>query len=141
MARSPIGVLRRATTGALGVEYALPMEKPIPRAAAGGGYSEARRAGIGRRCVHWRRILRVGQSRCQGLLNSRPRPPCLVLVERVAECACGILIHSFKGRNPYGMWHLIEDFFEQGVVVKLFLAVGWLAVVIMIASLINLLLF
>ncbi|MYJ74115.1 MAG: hypothetical protein F4089_03005 [Gammaproteobacteria bacterium] len=39
------------------------------------------------------------------------------------------------------MWHLIEDFFEQGVVVKLFLAVGWLAVVIMIASLIELLLF
>lgn len=40
-----------------------------------------------------------------------------------------------------GMWHLIEDFFEQGVVVKLFLAVGWLAVVIMVASLIDLLLF
>ena len=39
------------------------------------------------------------------------------------------------------MWHLIEDFFEQGLVVKLFLAVGWLAVVIMIASLIDLLLF
>ncbi len=39
------------------------------------------------------------------------------------------------------MWHLIEDFFEQGVVVKLSLAVGWLAVVIMIASLVDLLLF
>lgn len=39
------------------------------------------------------------------------------------------------------MWYLIEDFFEQGVLVKLFLAVGWLAVVIILASLINLLLF
>ena len=39
------------------------------------------------------------------------------------------------------MWHLIEDFFEQGVVVKLFLAAGWLSVVIMIASLVDLLLF
>lgn len=32
------------------------------------------------------------------------------------------------------VWHLIEDFFEQGIVVKLFLGVGWLAVVIMVAS-------
>ena len=55
--------------------------------------------------------------------------------------ACGILRRSFKLRNPKRMWHLIEDFFEQGVVVKLFLAAGWLAVVIMIASLIELLLF
>ena len=39
------------------------------------------------------------------------------------------------------MWHLIEDFFEQGLVVKLFLAVGWLAVVIMLASFVDLLLF
>ena len=44
-------------------------------------------------------------------------------------------------RNPKRMWHLIEDFFEQGVVVKLFIAAGWLSVVIMIASLIELLLF
>ena len=36
------------------------------------------------------------------------------------------------------MWHLIEDFFEQGVIVKLFIAVGWLAVVIMLASLARL---
>ena len=36
------------------------------------------------------------------------------------------------------MWYLIEDFFEQGILVKLFLAVGWLAVVIMIASFIAL---
>lgn len=39
------------------------------------------------------------------------------------------------------MWYLIEDFFEQGVVVKLSLAAGWLSVVIMIASLVELLLF
>lgn len=48
---------------------------------------------------------------------------------------------SFGRRIVQRMWHLIEDFFEQGVVVKLFLAVGWLAVVIMVASLIDLLLF
>ncbi len=36
------------------------------------------------------------------------------------------------------MWYLIEDFFEQGILVKLFLAVGWLAVIIMIASFIAL---
>lgn len=38
------------------------------------------------------------------------------------------------------MWHLIEDFFEQGLVVKLFLGVGWLAVVIMVASFVSLIL-
>lgn len=37
------------------------------------------------------------------------------------------------------MWHLIEDFFEQGIVVKLFLGVGWLAVIIMLASFVSLL--
>lgn len=39
------------------------------------------------------------------------------------------------------MWYLVEDFFEQGLVAKLFLAVGWLAVVTMIASFVDLLLF
>ena len=48
---------------------------------------------------------------------------------------------SSSQRIAQRMWHLIEDFFEQGVVVKLFLALGWLAVVIMIASLVELLLF
>lgn len=37
------------------------------------------------------------------------------------------------------VWHLIEDFFEQGLVVKLFQGVGWLAVVIMVASFLTLL--
>ena len=32
------------------------------------------------------------------------------------------------------MWHLIEDFFEQSLVGKLFVGVGWLAIVIMVAS-------
>ena len=32
------------------------------------------------------------------------------------------------------MWYLIEDFFEQGLIAKLFIAVGWLAVLIMVAS-------
>lgn len=36
------------------------------------------------------------------------------------------------------MWHLIEDFFEQGLVVKLFLGLGWLAIAIMVASFITL---
>lgn len=34
------------------------------------------------------------------------------------------------------MWHLVQDFFEQSLVVKLFTLVGWLAVAIMGASLI-----
>lgn len=29
------------------------------------------------------------------------------------------------------MWHLIEDFFEQGIVMKGFLGLGWLCVLIM----------
>ena len=37
------------------------------------------------------------------------------------------------------MWHLVEDFFEQSIVGKLFLGVGWLAVVIMLASFVALL--
>lgn len=37
------------------------------------------------------------------------------------------------------MWHLIEDFFEQSIVVKLFIGVGWLAMGIMLASFIALL--
>ncbi len=32
------------------------------------------------------------------------------------------------------MWYLIEDFFEQSWIVKLFVAWGWLSIVIMIAS-------
>ena len=32
------------------------------------------------------------------------------------------------------MWHLIEDFFEQSLVGKLFVGIGWLAIVIMVAS-------
>ncbi len=36
------------------------------------------------------------------------------------------------------MWHLVEDFFEQGLVGKLFVAVGWLAVLIMVSSFIAL---
>ena len=35
------------------------------------------------------------------------------------------------------MWYLIEDFFEQGLIAKLFIAVGWLAVLIMVASLVD----
>jgi hypothetical protein len=32
------------------------------------------------------------------------------------------------------MWYLIEDFFEQSWIVKLFVAWGWLSIVLMLAS-------
>jgi hypothetical protein len=34
------------------------------------------------------------------------------------------------------MWHLIEDFFEQSLVMKGFLGLGWLAILVMATSLI-----
>jgi hypothetical protein len=34
------------------------------------------------------------------------------------------------------MWYLIEDFFEQTVVMKGFIVWGWLCAVIMVASLV-----
>jgi len=34
------------------------------------------------------------------------------------------------------MWYLIEDFFEQSLVMKAVLAWGWLSVIIMVASLV-----
>ncbi len=37
------------------------------------------------------------------------------------------------------MWHLIQDFFEQSLAVKLFIGLGWLAVAIMVASFVALL--
>ena len=40
-------------------------------------------------------------------------------------------------REALPMWHLIEDFFEQSIVMKLFIAVGWLAIVIMLLSLVS----
>ena len=43
------------------------------------------------------------------------------------------------GSRKQRMWHLIEDFFEQSIVVKLFIGVGWLAMGIMLASFIALL--
>ena len=38
-----------------------------------------------------------------------------------------------KGESKH-MWYLIEDFFEQSIVGKLFVGVGWLAMLIMAAS-------
>jgi hypothetical protein len=32
------------------------------------------------------------------------------------------------------MWYLIEDFFEQSWIVKIYIGWGWLSIVIMIAS-------
>lgn len=33
------------------------------------------------------------------------------------------------------MWYLIEDFFEQSLVMKAFIGWGWLCVIIMLSSL------
>mgnify|MGYP001582063003 CR=1 FL=1 len=35
------------------------------------------------------------------------------------------------------MWHLIEDFFDQNIVMKGFLGLGWLSVLIMFTSLVQ----
>jgi len=32
------------------------------------------------------------------------------------------------------MWHLIEDFFDQNIIMKAFIGLGWLSVLIMIFS-------
>lgn len=32
------------------------------------------------------------------------------------------------------MWHLIEDFFEQSLVMKGFIGLGWLSIIIMLSS-------
>ena len=34
-------------------------------------------------------------------------------------------------------WYLIEDFFEQSIVMQGFLALGWLAILIMVLALWN----
>ncbi len=39
------------------------------------------------------------------------------------------------------MWYLVEDFFEQGLVAKLFIGIGWLAILIMVASFVDLVVF
>ncbi len=33
------------------------------------------------------------------------------------------------------MWHLIEDFFEQSLVMKIFIAWGWFSALVMLSSL------
>ena len=43
-----------------------------------------------------------------------------------------------RGNEGQDMWYLIEDFFEQSIVGKLFLGVGWLAVLIMVTSFVAL---
>lgn len=35
------------------------------------------------------------------------------------------------------MWYLVEDFFEQGIVAKLFISVGWFSVLIMVTSFVD----
>jgi hypothetical protein len=43
-------------------------------------------------------------------------------------------IHRSVGTN---MWHLIEDFFDQNLIMKAFLGLGWLSILIMVCSLIQ----
>lgn len=42
----------------------------------------------------------------------------------------------FRQRNALRshMWYLIEDFFEQSLIMKAFLGLGWLSIIIMVAS-------
>ena len=35
------------------------------------------------------------------------------------------------------MWHLIEDFFDQNLVMKAFLGLGWLSILILFCSLVQ----
>ena len=35
------------------------------------------------------------------------------------------------------MWHLIEDFFDQNLIMKAFLGLGYLCVLIMVCSLVQ----
>ncbi len=35
------------------------------------------------------------------------------------------------------MWYLVEDFFEQSIVVKLFILLGWFSALVMVSSLIT----
>lgn len=35
------------------------------------------------------------------------------------------------------MWYLIEDFFDQSLVMKAFIGWGWLSVIIMLSSLVS----
>ncbi len=35
------------------------------------------------------------------------------------------------------MWYLIEDFFDQSLVMKLFIGWGWLSMIIMICSFVG----
>jgi hypothetical protein len=45
-------------------------------------------------------------------------------------------VNFFKLRLRY-MWHLIEDFFDQNILMKAFIGWGWLSVLIMIFSIVQ----
>ena len=47
-----------------------------------------------------------------------------------------LFIKFFKLRLR-NMWHLIEDFFDQNIIMKAFIGLGWLSVLIMIFSFIQ----
>ena len=106
--------MRVTRSSTIGRELPVPARMPARLKQASGAYL----TGIGAACATLPAV-------CRGRLGGR----CL------AFWAWPALVRSGNGT----VWHLIEDFFEQGIVVKLFLGVGWLAVVIMVASFLALL--
>jgi len=34
------------------------------------------------------------------------------------------------------MWYLLEDFFDQGIIIQGFLALGWLCMIVMVCSIV-----
>ena len=65
----------------------------------------------------------------------------LVFASAVAADGCVLhgpaLLSAARNNSPEPLvWHLIEDFFEQGLVMKGFIGLGWLCMIIMIASIV-----
>jgi hypothetical protein len=55
----------------------------------------------------------------------------------VAEVAQFRLFNRFFKARLRVMWHLIEDFFDQNILMKAFIGWGWLSVLIMIFSFVQ----
>jgi hypothetical protein len=69
------------------------------------------------------------------ILLDRPRVPRII---RPYPTLSGYAVHLRRlNRAPDGvMWYLIEDFFEQSLVMKAIIGWGWLSILIMVASII-----
>ena len=46
------------------------------------------------------------------------------------------LNYPLEDKDPISMWHLIEDFMDQSLFMKAMIGLGWLSVLIMVASLV-----